>query len=68
MIIKQREALPIIDASAQAVPNAVITGNVCIGLECRIQYGAVLSLEASSITVGAYTIVCEYTILRSTKK
>ena len=67
MIIKHRGAVPVIDASAWVAPNAVIAGNVRIGPECRVQYGAVLSSEASNIAVGTCTIVCENALLRSTK-
>ena len=67
MIIKHGGTEPIIDISAWIAFNAMVVGNVRIGPECRIQYGAVLNSEASSITIGACTIVCEHAVLRSTK-
>jgi hypothetical protein len=40
MIIKHNGATPRIDPSAWVAPNAVICGNVTIGPNCRVMFGA----------------------------
>ena len=40
MIIKNRGAVPVIDKSAFVAPNATLVGNVRIGRDSRVMYGA----------------------------
>jgi len=59
------EILQIIDPSAYVAPNAVIEGNVTIGPESVISYGAVLIADGGTITVGRNTIIMENSVIRS---
>src|SRR5215216_6495326 len=66
MLIRNRGAQPIVDASAFVAPTAVLVGRVSVGSRARIMYGTVLDSEASKIEVGATAIVCENAVLRAT--
>ncbi|UCD01626.1 MAG: gamma carbonic anhydrase family protein [Promethearchaeota archaeon] len=66
MIIKHRGFEPKFDSSVFLAPTATIIGNVSIGKESRIMYGAVLDSEGSRIEIGDYTIICENAVLRAT--
>jgi carbonic anhydrase/acetyltransferase-like protein (isoleucine patch superfamily) len=66
MLIRHREAEPIVDASAFVAPTAVLAGQVSVGPRARVMYGAVLDSEASKVEVGATAIVCENAVLRAT--
>jgi len=65
MIIKHQGKTPRIDASAYVAPNAVICGDVSIGADCRIMFGAQLIAEGGSIAIGEDCIVMENAVLRS---
>ena len=45
MIIKHDGATPRIDPAAWVAPNAVICGNVTIGPNCRVMFGAQVIAE-----------------------
>ena len=47
MIIKNRGAVPVIDKSAFVAPNATLVGNVRIGRDSRVMYGATLISQES---------------------
>ncbi|MHB1493497.1 MAG: gamma carbonic anhydrase family protein [Thermoplasmataceae archaeon] len=47
-------------------PNATLVGNVRIGRDSRVMYGATLDSEESRIDVGDCTIICENATLRAT--
>jgi carbonic anhydrase/acetyltransferase-like protein (isoleucine patch superfamily) len=47
-------------------PNATLVGDVRIGPEVRVLYGAVLDAEGSRIDVGEGAIVSEHAVLRAT--
>jgi hypothetical protein len=66
MLIRNRGAVPIVDASAFVAPTAVLVGRVSVGPRARVMYGAVLDSEASKVEVGATAIVCENAVLRAT--
>jgi carbonic anhydrase/acetyltransferase-like protein (isoleucine patch superfamily) len=66
MLIRNRGAEPIVDASAFVAPTAVSVGRVSLSPRARIMYGAVLDSEASKVEVGECAIVCENAVLRAT--
>ena len=47
-------------------PNAVVCGDVKVGADCRILFGAQVIAEGGSITLGHECIVMENAVLRST--
>lgn len=52
MIIKYKNKTPVIDESCFIAENAVIAGDVTIGKDSSVWFGAVVRGDASSITVG----------------
>jgi carbonic anhydrase/acetyltransferase-like protein (isoleucine patch superfamily) len=47
-------------------PTAVLVGDVRVGPDCRVLYGAVVDSEASRVEIGATTIVNENAVIRAT--
>jgi carbonic anhydrase/acetyltransferase-like protein (isoleucine patch superfamily) len=68
MIIKHLDKEPVIDASSFIVANAVICGDIKIGKNCRIMYGAQIIAESSPITIGDNCIILENAVIRGTDK
>lgn len=66
MIIKHLGKSPIISKSAFIAPTATICGNVKIGQNSRIMYGAAVVAEGGTIEIGDNCVVLENAVLRST--
>jgi len=66
MILEYNGALPIVDESAWIAPNAVLAGDVRIGKNTRIMFGAQIIAESSPIVIGDYCIVLENAVIRGT--
>jgi carbonic anhydrase/acetyltransferase-like protein (isoleucine patch superfamily) len=64
MIIEHRGQRPRIHASAYVAPNAVICGDVTIGAESRVLFGAVVTAESGPVTIGERCIVMENAVIR----
>lgn len=67
MMIKHRGVEPCIDESVFTAPTAVICGNVNVGPQARVMYGAVIDSEASAVRIGSFSIICENAVIRATK-
>lgn len=59
---------PQVAPGAYVAPNAVLCGDVVVGPDCRILFGAQVIAEGRSITLGAQCIVMENAVLRSTAR
>ena len=68
MLLEHRGERPTIDPSARIAPNAVICGDVTIGPDCSVGFGAVLTAESGPITLGRSCVVMENAVLRGTKR
>jgi carbonic anhydrase/acetyltransferase-like protein (isoleucine patch superfamily) len=68
MIIKHLDKKPTIDSSAYIAPNAVIYGDVTIGKNVRVMFGAQIIAESSPIRIGNNCIVLENAVIRGTDK
>lgn len=68
MIIKHLDKEPEIDTSAYIAPNAVICGDVKIGKNVRIMFGAQIIAESSPIAIGDNCIILENAVIRGTDK
>lgn len=66
MRIRSRGKEPVVDASAFVAPTAVLVGDVRVGADCRVMYGAVLDSEGSRVELGATSIINEHAVLRAT--
>ena len=63
-VLQHRGRTPTIDPSAYVAPTAIVCGDVRIGPDARILFGAVLTAEDGSIEIGARCVVMENALLR----
>jgi carbonic anhydrase/acetyltransferase-like protein (isoleucine patch superfamily) len=64
MILEHRGERPRIHPSAYVAPNAVVCGDVTVGPESRVLFGAVLTAESGPVTIGERCIVMENAVIR----
>jgi gamma-carbonic anhydrase len=64
MIVEHRGASPAIDPSAYIAPTAVLCGDVRVGPDARILFGAVITAEDGRVEVGARCVVMENAVVR----
>ena len=64
MIIEHDGQTPRIHPSAYIAPNAVVSGDVEIGAECRILFGAVITDDGGPVRIGNRVIVMENAVVR----
>lgn len=64
MLIEHEGKRPQIAESAYVAPTAVVSGDVTVGPDCRILFGAVLTAEGGPIELGERCIVMENTVVR----
>lgn len=67
MIITHLGKTPQIDSSAYIAPNAVVCGEVTIGKNVRVMFGAQLIAESSPISIGDNCVVLENAVIRATQ-
>jgi gamma-carbonic anhydrase len=64
MLLEHEGKRPQVDRSAYVAPNAVLCGDVKVGPDSRILFGAVLTAEGGSVEVGERCIVMENALVR----
>jgi carbonic anhydrase/acetyltransferase-like protein (isoleucine patch superfamily) len=64
MLLEHRGKVPAVDPSAYVAPTAVLCGDVRVGPQARVLFGAVLSAEDGLVEVGARCVVMENALLR----
>jgi gamma-carbonic anhydrase len=64
VLIEHDGKRPRVAESAYVAPNAVLCGDVTIGEDCRVLFGAVLTAEGGAIELGSRCIVMEQALLR----
>jgi carbonic anhydrase/acetyltransferase-like protein (isoleucine patch superfamily) len=64
MLIEHEGKRPSVAESAYVAPNATVCGDVTIGDETSILFGAVLTAEGGSIEVGRRCVVMENALVR----
>jgi carbonic anhydrase/acetyltransferase-like protein (isoleucine patch superfamily) len=64
MFVVHRNGRPKIDESVYVAPTAVVSGDVMVGPQSRILYGAVLTAEGGPVVIGANCIVMENAVVR----
>lgn len=64
MLLEHRRRSPQVDPSAYVAPTAVLVGDVRVGPDARILFGAVLTAEDGTVEVGARCVVMENALLR----
>lgn len=68
MLIEHDGKSPRIHQSAWVAPNATISGDVEIGPETRVLFGAVLTAEGGPVQIGSQCVIMENAVLRGTPK
>jgi carbonic anhydrase/acetyltransferase-like protein (isoleucine patch superfamily) len=66
MLLEHRGKRPEIHGSAYVAPTAVICGDVTIGENSCILFGAVLVAEGGPVVVGSHCIIMEQAVIRGT--
>jgi carbonic anhydrase/acetyltransferase-like protein (isoleucine patch superfamily) len=64
MLIEHEGKRPAVPDSAYVAPNAVVCGDVTLGPDTRILFGAVLTAEGGPIELGERCIVMENAVVR----
>ncbi|HET6548525.1 MAG TPA: gamma carbonic anhydrase family protein [Solirubrobacter sp.] len=64
MLLEHRGRAPTIDPSAYVAPTAVVAGDVHIGADARVLFGAVLTAEDGTVEIGARCVVMENALVR----
>jgi gamma-carbonic anhydrase len=64
VLIEHEGSSPRVAASAYVAPNAVLCGDVAVGEDARILFGAVLTAEGGRVEVGSRSIVMENALVR----
>jgi gamma-carbonic anhydrase len=64
MLVEHRGARPEVDPSAYVAPTAVLCGDVHVGPDARVLFGAVVTAEAGRVDIGARCVIMENALLR----
>jgi carbonic anhydrase/acetyltransferase-like protein (isoleucine patch superfamily) len=64
MLVEHRGRAPTVDPSAYVAPTAVLCGDVRVGPDARVLFGAVVSAEDGRIELGARCVVMENALVR----
>jgi carbonic anhydrase/acetyltransferase-like protein (isoleucine patch superfamily) len=66
VLLEHRGKTPHIDSSAYIAPTATICGDVSIGKNSRILFGATIVVEGGPVEIGANCIIMENAVIRGT--
>jgi carbonic anhydrase/acetyltransferase-like protein (isoleucine patch superfamily) len=64
MLIEHRGITPKVHPGAYVAPTAVLCGDIEVGPDARVLFGAVLTAEDGEVRVGARTVVMENALVR----
>ena len=67
MILEHCGTRPGIDPSARIAPNAVICGDVTIGPDSSVGFGAVITAESGKVTIGKNCVVMDTAVIRGVR-
>jgi carbonic anhydrase/acetyltransferase-like protein (isoleucine patch superfamily) len=67
-LLEHRGTSPSVHPSAYVAPTAVLCGDVVVGPDARILFGAVLTAEDGRVEVGARCVVMENALVRGRAK
>lgn len=68
MLLEHRGKRPHIHESAYIAPTAVICGDVTVGENSRVLFGAVLTAEGGPVVIGSHCIIMENAVIRGTRQ
>jgi carbonic anhydrase/acetyltransferase-like protein (isoleucine patch superfamily) len=65
VLLEHRGKQPSVDESAYVAPTAVLCGDVRVGPDSRVLFGAVLTAEDGRVEVGSRCVIMENALLRA---
>ena len=65
MLVEHRGKRPSVDPSAYVAPNAVLCGDVSVGPDTRVLFGAVVTAEDGRVEIGARCVIMENALVRA---
>ncbi len=68
MLIEHRGASPRVDESAYVAPNAALSGDVTVGPNSSVLFGAVITADGGPVVVGPDCVIMEHAVVRGTPK
>jgi carbonic anhydrase/acetyltransferase-like protein (isoleucine patch superfamily) len=68
MLVEHEGRRPTVDPSAWVAPNAVLSGDVRVGCDCRVLFGAVLTDDGGPIELAEEVIVMEHALIRGRER
>jgi carbonic anhydrase/acetyltransferase-like protein (isoleucine patch superfamily) len=68
MLLEHQGKRPRIHETAYIAPTATVCGDVTVGAESRVLFGAVLVAEGGPVVVGRHCIVMEQAVVRGTAR
>ena len=68
MLLEHQGRRPRIHPTAYIAPTATVCGDVTVGAESRVLFGAVLVAEGGPVTIGRHCIVMEQAVVRGTAR
>jgi len=68
MLLEHQGKRPHTHETAYIAPTATVCGDVTIGAESRVLFGAVLVPEGGPVTIGGHCIIMEQALLRGTAR
>jgi carbonic anhydrase/acetyltransferase-like protein (isoleucine patch superfamily) len=67
-LLEHRGKSPRVDPSAYVAPTAVLCGDVRVGPDARVLFGAVLTAEDGRVEIGARCVVMENALVRGRER
>ena len=64
MLIEHRGKRPDVHPTASVAPTAVLCGDVRVGPDARVLFGAVVTAEDGRVEIGARCVVMEHALVR----
>lgn len=68
MLLEHNGEHPKVHSTAYVAPNATLCGDVTVGKDSRVMFGAVLTAEGGPVRIGDTCVVMENAVIRGTKK
>jgi gamma-carbonic anhydrase len=65
VLVEHRGRSPSVDPSAYVAPNAVLCGDVTVGPDTRVLFGAVVTAEDGRVEIGARCVLMENALVRA---
>ncbi|HEV7368260.1 gamma carbonic anhydrase family protein [Arenibaculum sp.] len=67
MHFERRGGRPVVDPSSRIAPNAVLCGDVTIGANCSVGFGAVIVAESGPVRIADNCVVMDTAVIRGVR-